>query len=203
MILEWRHGVLVDRDGSCVTRLELGKVALEGFHVGGSLAAGGRGAQLHRSLFLICHGRATPSLISSTYSFTCGLIFLSFFILQGTHGFTSNVPPLALVLSLWFFFFFWRECGVACFSMFFVCLFPKIISGFMGLLENGLVTMFMGLFMVWFGFLDLFLIFLDFVETEFGCWIWIWIWGLLEISFGCWVEHEERVLKLLRKNNEK
>ena len=49
----------------------------------------------------------------------------------------------------------------------------------MGLLENGLVTMFMGLFMVWFGFLDLFLIFLDFMETGFGCciWIWIWIWG--------------------------
>ena len=84
-----------------------------------------------------------------------------------------------------------------------MCLFPKIISGFMGLLENGLVTTFMGLFMVWFGFLDLFLIFLDFMETGFGCWIWIWIWGLLEISFGCWVEHEERVLKLLRKNNEK
>ena len=82
-----------------------------------------------------------------------------------------------------------------------MCLFPKIIYGFMGLLENGLVTMFLSLFMVWFGFLDLFLIFLDFMETGFGCCI--WIWGLLEISFGCWVEHEERVLKLLRKNNEK
>ena len=117
-------------------------------------------------------------------------------------------PPMFLPLLLFwvyglFFFFFWRECGVACFSRFFVCMFTKIISGFMGLLENGLVTMFMGLFMVWFGFLDLFLIFLDFMETGFGCWIWIWIWGLLEISFGCWVEHEERVLKLLRKNNEK
>ena len=52
----------------------------------------------------------------------------------------------------------------------------------MGLLENGLDTMFMGLFMVWFGFLDLFLVFLDFMETGFGCWV--WIWDLLEISFG-------------------
>ena len=125
MILEWRHGVLVDRDGSCVTRLELGRVALEGFHVGGSLAAGGRGAQLHPSLFLICHGRATPSLISSTYSFTCGLIFLSFFILQGTHGFTSNVPPLALVLSLWFFFFFGENVELLVFLGFLCVCFPR------------------------------------------------------------------------------
>ena len=40
----------------------------------------------------------------------------------------------------------------------------KKISEFMGLLENSLVTMFMGLFMVWFGFLDLFLVFLGFMH---------------------------------------
>ena len=140
MILEWWLEVLVDKDGSCMTRLELGGVALEVLHVGGSLAAGGRNAQLHPSLFPICHGRATPSLISSAYSFTCGPIFLSFFILQDTHGFTFDIPPLTLVLSLFVFFFFGKECGVACFSGFFVCLFPKKIYGFMGLLEIGLVS---------------------------------------------------------------
>ena len=185
-----------------MTRLELGGVALKGFHVGGSLAVRGRGTQLHPSLFPIYRGRATPSLISSAYNFTCGLIFLSFFILQDTHGFTSNVPPLALVLSLFVFLFLFLERMWRCLFFWVFCVFvSKKISEFMGLLENGLVTMFMGLFMVWFGFLDLFLVFLDFMETRFGCWI--WIWDLLEISFGCWVEHEERVLKLLRKNNEK
>ena len=59
-----------------------------------------------------------------------------------------------------------------------MCLSPKKISGFMGLLENGLVTMFMGLFMVWFGFLDLFLIFLDFMER-------IWLLDLdLDLGFA-------------------
>ena len=80
-------------------------------------------------------------------------------------------PPMFLPLLLFwvclcFCFCFWRECEGACFSGFFVCLFPKIISGFMGLLENGLVTMFMGLFMVWFGFLDLFLVFLGFMHWQ-------------------------------------
>ena len=171
MILEWWLEVLVDKDGSCVTRLELGGVAVEVFHVGGLLAAGGRSTQLHPSLFPICHGRATPSLISSAYSFTCGPIFLSFFILQDTHGFTFDVPPLTLVLSLFVFFFLGKECGVACFFWVF-CVFVSQ--------ENLWVYGFIG---DWFGFLDLFLVFLDFIETGFGCWI--WICGLLEISFGC------------------
>ena len=53
-------------------------------------------------LFLICHGRATPSLISSAYSFACGPIFLSFLILQ-------NFVPLVLGF---FVFVFTRGCGV-------------------------------------------------------------------------------------------
>ena len=40
-----------------------------------------------------------------------------------------------------------------------MCLLPKKISRFMGLLEIGLVIVFMGLFMVWFVFLDYFLFF--------------------------------------------
>ena len=40
---------------------------------------------------------------------------------------------------MWSFFFFFFFYG------FFVCLFPKKISGFMGLLKIGLVTVFMGL----------------------------------------------------------
>jgi len=53
-------------------------------------------------LFPICHGRATPSLISSTYDFACGPIFLSFLILQ-------NFVPLVLGF---FVFLFTRGCGV-------------------------------------------------------------------------------------------
>ena len=33
---------------------------------------------------------------------------------------------------------------------------------------------------LWFGFLDLFFVFLNLMEIGFGCWI--WIWGLLEIG---------------------
>ena len=33
---------------------------------------------------------------------------------------------------------------------------------------------------LWFGFLDLFFVFLDLMEIGFGCWN--WIWGLLEIG---------------------
>ena len=47
-----------------------------------------------------------------------------------------------------------------------------------------------------------FLRFIPYFPGFYVDWIWFWIWGLLEISFGCWVEHEERVLKFLRKNNE-
>ena len=53
-------------------------------------------------LFPICHGRATPSLISSAYSFACGSIFLAFLILQ-------NFVPLVLGF---FAFVFSRGCGV-------------------------------------------------------------------------------------------
>ena len=83
-------------------------------------------------LFPICHGRATPSLISSAYSFACGSIFLAFLILQ-------NFVPLVLGF---FAFVFSRGCGVFLFYGFIVCLFPKKISGFMGLLEIWLVTVF-------------------------------------------------------------
>ena len=83
-------------------------------------------------LFPICHGRATPSLISSAYSFACGSIFLAFLILQ-------NFVPLVLGF---FAFVFSRGCGVFWFYGFIVCLFPKKISGFMGLLEIWLVTVF-------------------------------------------------------------
>ena len=61
---------------------------------------------------------------------------------------------LALVLGL--FLFFWRERGVLFLRVFFVRLFLKKKSGFMGLLESELVTGFMGLFLqfiygfVWF-----------------------------------------------------
>ena len=44
-----------------------------------------------------------------------------------------------------------------------MCLFPKKISRFIGLLEIGLVTVFMSLF------LDLFFVFLDLMEIGFGC----------------------------------
>ena len=48
---------------------------------------------------------------------------------------------------------------------------------------------------LWFGFLDLFFVFLDLMEIGFGCWI--WIWGLLEIGLVAswtWEEHEEYFL---------
>ena len=41
----------------------------------------------------------------------------------------------------------WKECEVVWFYGFFVCLFSKKIFGFMGLLEIGLVIVFMGLFL--------------------------------------------------------
>ena len=137
-------------------------------------------------VFPICHGRATPSLISSAYNFTCGPIFLSFFILQDTHGFTSNVPPLALVLSLFvflFLFFSFLERMWSCLFFWVFCVFLSQenlwVYGFVGEWLGYYVYGFIyGL--VW--FLDLFLVFLDFMETGFGCWI--WIWDLLEISFG-------------------
>ena len=60
-------------------------------------------------------------------------------------------------------FGFLRECGVICFYGFFVCLFPKKNSGFMGLLEIELVTLLwvylFSLLMVWFGFFYLFFVF--------------------------------------------
>ena len=60
-----------------------------------------------------------------------------------------------------------------------------------GLLEIGLVSR----VYLWFGFLDLFFVFLDLMEIGFGCWI--WIWGLLEIGLVAswtWEEHEEYFL---------
>ena len=77
-------------------------------------------------------------------------------------------------MKFFFFFFFYG---------FFVCLFPKKISGFMGLLEIGLVTVFMGLFhgfifcfsgfdgdWVWLLDLDLDLD-LGFARDWFGCFL--------------------------------
>ena len=74
-----------------------------------------------------------------------------------------------------------RGCGVFLFYGFFVCLFPKKISGFMGLPEIGLVTVFMGLFLgfifcfsgfdgdcVWLLDLDLDL---AFARDWFGCFL--------------------------------
>ena len=52
----------------------------------------------------------------------------------------------------------------------FLCLFPKKISGFVGLLEIGLVTMFMGLFL---GFIFCFSGLFD------GDWVW-----LLDLDLG-------------------
>ena len=43
--------------------------------------------------------------------------------------------------------FFQEDLEFFLFYGFFVCLFPKKISGFMGLLEIGLVAVFMGLFL--------------------------------------------------------
>ena len=76
-----------------------------------------------------------------------------------------------------------RGCGVFLFYGFFVCLFPKKISGFMGLLEIGLVPVFMGLFLrfifcfsgfdgdwVWLLDLDLDLD-LGFARDWFGCFL--------------------------------
>ena len=68
-----------------------GGVALGGFHMWGSLV------EVAAHLFLICHGWATPSLISYAYGFTCAPIFLSFLILQ-------SFVPLVLVLFLFLFF---------------------------------------------------------------------------------------------------
>ena len=70
-----------------------------------------------------------------------------------------------------FVFIFWRECGVVWFYGFFfffcVCLFPKKNSGFMDLLEIGLVIV------LWVCFLGLFFVFLDLMEIGLGYWIWI------------------------------
>ena len=48
-----------------------------------------------------------------------------------------------------FVFGFWRERGVVCFYVFFVCLFPKKNSGFLGLLEIELVIM-LWVYFFWF-----------------------------------------------------
>ena len=47
---------------------------------------------------------------------------------------------------------------------------------------------------LWFGFLDLFFVFLDLIEIGFGC----WIWGLLEIRlFASWTWEEDKEYFLL------
>ena len=67
-----------------------------------------------------------------------------------------------------------------------------------GLLETGLVTVFMGLFLGFiYGLVSwiFFFFFLDLMGIGFGCWI--WIWGLLEIGLVAswtWEEHEEYFL---------
>ena len=97
-----------------------GGVALEGFHVWGLLV------EVAAHLFLICHGQATPSLISYAYSFTCAPIFLSFLILQ------SFVP---LVLGLFLFLFFGENVELFDFMgffffFFFLCVcFPRKFIG--------------------------------------------------------------------------
>ena len=48
---------------------------------------------------------------------------------------------------------------------------------------------------LWVCFLDLFFVFLDWMEIGFGCWIWIWV--LLEIGLVAswiWEEYEENFL---------
>ena len=158
-----------------------GGVSLKGFHVGGSLV------EVATHLFLIFHGWATSSLVSSAYNFTCGPIFLSFF----------NCKTLFLLFWVFFFFFFWRECGVVWFYGFFVCLFPKKILGLWvaGNWVGYCVYGFVSRVYLWFGFSDLFFGFLV-MEIGFGCWI--WIWGLLEIGLVAswtWQEHEQHYEK--------
>ena len=63
----------------------------------------------------------------------------------------SHIAKLCSTCSGFVFvFIFWRECGVVWFYgffFFFLCLFSKKNSGFMGLLEIALVIVFMGLFL--------------------------------------------------------
>ena len=111
-----------------------GGVALEGFHVWGLLV------EVAAHLFLICHGQATPSLISYAYSFTCAPIFLSFLILQ------SFVP---LVLGLFLFLFFGENVELFDFmGFFFLCVFVSQekfwVYGFAG---DWVGYCFMGLFL--------------------------------------------------------
>ena len=73
-------------------------------------------------------------------------------------------------------FGFWRERGVVCFYVFFVCLFPKKNSGFIGLLEIELVTVLwvylFGLLMIGLVSFIYFLFFWIWWRLDFGCWIW-------------------------------
>ena len=131
-----------------------GGVALEGFHVWGLLV------EVVAHLFLICHGQATPSLISYAYSFTCAPIFLSFLILQ------SFVP---LVLGLFLFLCFGENVELVEFMgfFFFLCVcFPRKI---------------LGLWICWrLGWL----LFYGFISWVYFLFFWIW-WRLgLVTGFG-------------------
>ena len=107
-------------------------------------------------LFPICHGRATLNLISSTYGFTCGPIFL----------------------SLVCFCFCFLERMWSCLILWVLCVFfSNKIYGFMGCWRLAwllfLWVCFSGLFMIWFlGFI--------FCFSGFdGDWIW-----LLDLDLG-------------------
>ena len=135
-----------------------GGVSLKGFHVGGSLV------EVATHLFLICHGRATPSLISSAYGFTCGPIFLSFF----------NCKALFLLFWVCFCFCFLERMW-SCLILWVFCVFVSQENFWVyGLLEIGLVTVFMGLFLGFiYGLVSWIFLFLFF-----------WIWWSLDLVAG-------------------
>ena len=138
-------------------------------------------------LFLIYHGQATSSLISSTYGFTCGPIFLSFL----------NCKTMFLLFKVCFCFCFLERMWSCLILWVFCVFFSQENLWVYGLLEIGLVNVFMGLFL---GFIYrsiswIFFFFLDLMDIGFGCWN--WIWGLLEIGLVAswtWEEHEEYFL---------
>ena len=101
----------------------------------------------------------------------------------------QNFVPLVLGLFL----FFFLERMWSCLILWVFCVFvSQEIFSVYGLLDIGLVTMFNGFVSwvyLWFGFLDLFFVFLDLIEIGFGC----WIWGLLEIGlFASWTWEDRK-----------
>ena len=105
----------------------------------------------------------------------------------------QNFVPL--ILGLFLFLFFGENVELFDFMGFLCVCFPRnflslwVARYWVGYCVYGFVSR----VYLWFGFLDLFFVFLDLIEIGFGC----WIWGLLEIGLFAswtWEEHEEYFL---------